>query len=99
MDQSKTSFNQTYGGVTDSQNQFRSSYRSSANPYGGMQQPVVRAGAPQTQVAPGGNVQMNPQTQALQENFNILESKEIQDNLVKASGSNEARKARLQAIM
>ena len=42
---------------------------------------------------------MNPQTQALQENFNILESKEIQDNLVKASGSNEARKARLQAIM
>jgi len=51
------------------------------------------------QAPPGGNVQMNPQTQALQENFNILESKEIQDNLVKASGSNEARKARLQAIM
>ena len=42
---------------------------------------------------------MNPQTQALPENFNILESKEIQDNLVKANGSNEARKARLQAIM
>lgn len=77
MDQSKTSFNQTYGGGTDSQNQFRSSYRSSANPYGGggMQQQPVRQN-PQMQV-PSANIQMNPQTQALQENFNILESKEI----------------------
>lgn len=40
----------------------------------------------------------NPQTQHLQDQFNILESKEIQDNLVKKNGDKE-RKIMLQKIV
>jgi hypothetical protein len=57
-----------------------------------MQQPVVSRAPPQT------NMPLNPQTQALQENFNILESKEIQDNLVNTSSNEKARKQMLQKM-
>lgn len=41
----------------------------------------------------------NPQTQHLQDQFNILESKEIQDNLVKnAANGEKERKMMLQKI-
>ena len=64
-----------------------------------MQQPVARAAPPQGNF-PGTNAQnLGPQGQALQENFNILESKEIQDNLVKNSGNEKARKLMLQKIV
>lgn len=93
-DQSKMSMNQTYGTGTDSQNQFRASYRSSNNPYG-MRGPSVGAGV-------GGQMPQNnlgSQAAALQENFNILESREIQDNLALASNGDKARKMMLQKIV
>ena len=83
------SMNQTYGTGTDSQNQFRASYRSSNNPYG-MRGPSVGM--------PGGQMPQNnlgSQAAALQENFNILESREIQNDLALASNGDKARKMML----